>query len=65
MNIAYLCCKQEEEAMAAVLHHPVVRTLVEVLKPFKGRVYDPCCGSGGMFVLISAVCQENHLAKYQ
>lgn len=28
----------------------MVRTLVEVLKPFKGRVYDPCCGSGGMFV---------------
>jgi type I restriction enzyme M protein len=28
----------------------VVRTLVEVLKPFSGRVYDPCCGSGGMFV---------------
>ena len=28
----------------------VVRVLVEVLAPFKGRVYDPCCGSGGMFV---------------
>ena len=28
----------------------VVRTLVEVLKPYKGRVYDPCCGSGGMFI---------------
>ena len=28
----------------------VVRTLVEILQPFKGRVYDPCCGSGGMFV---------------
>jgi len=28
----------------------VVRTLVEVLQPFRGRVYDPCCGSGGMFV---------------
>ncbi|MCE5287567.1 MAG: type I restriction-modification system subunit M [Pelosinus sp.] len=28
----------------------VVRTLVEVLQPFNGRVYDPCCGSGGMFV---------------
>ncbi len=28
----------------------VVRTLVEMLEPFKGRVYDPCCGSGGMFV---------------
>lgn len=28
----------------------VVRTLVEMLEPYKGRVYDPCCGSGGMFV---------------
>ena len=37
----------------------VVRTLVEVLKPFKGRVYDPCCGSGGMFVQ-SAKFVENH-----
>ncbi len=28
----------------------VVRVLVEVLEPHEGRVYDPCCGSGGMFV---------------
>ena len=28
----------------------VVRVLVEILAPYKGRVYDPCCGSGGMFV---------------
>jgi type I restriction enzyme M protein len=28
----------------------VVRVLVEVLEPYSGRVYDPCCGSGGMFV---------------
>ena len=29
----------------------VVRTLVEILRPFENcRVYDPCCGSGGMFV---------------
>jgi type I restriction enzyme M protein len=28
----------------------VVKLLVEMLEPFKGRVYDPCCGSGGMFV---------------
>ncbi|MCB5272987.1 Type I restriction enzyme EcoKI M protein [Arthrobacter sp. SO5] len=28
----------------------VVRVLVEVLEPHRGRVYDPCCGSGGMFV---------------
>lgn len=37
----------------------VVRTLVEVLQPFKGRVYDPCCGSGGMFVQ-SADFVKNH-----
>jgi len=28
----------------------VVQTLVAMISPFKGRVYDPCCGSGGMFV---------------
>jgi type I restriction enzyme M protein len=28
----------------------VVRLLVEMLEPYQGRVYDPCCGSGGMFV---------------
>jgi type I restriction enzyme M protein len=28
----------------------VVKLLVEMLEPFKGRVYDPCCGSSGMFV---------------
>ena len=29
---------------------PVVRLLVEMLEPYEGRVYDPCCGSAGMFV---------------
>jgi type I restriction enzyme M protein len=28
----------------------IVKTLVAVLSPHKGRIYDPCCGSGGMFV---------------
>ena len=28
----------------------IVRVLVEMLAPYRGRVYDPCCGSGGMFV---------------
>ena len=28
----------------------VVRTLAEMLAPYSGRIYDPCCGSGGMFV---------------
>jgi len=29
---------------------PVVQLLVEMIEPYQGRVYDPCCGSGGMFV---------------
>lgn len=29
---------------------PVVQLLVGMLAPYRGRVYDPCCGSGGMFV---------------
>jgi type I restriction enzyme M protein len=28
----------------------VVKLIVEMIEPFKGRVFDPCCGSGGMFV---------------
>jgi type I restriction enzyme M protein len=28
----------------------VVRLLVEMIEPFRGRVFDPCCGTGGMFV---------------
>lgn len=30
--------------------HSIVRLIVEVIEPFKGKVYDPACGSGGMFV---------------
>ncbi|MBP8276223.1 MAG: SAM-dependent DNA methyltransferase [Propionivibrio sp.] len=37
----------------------VVRVLVEMLEPFKGRVYDPCCGSGGMFVQSEKFVQEH------
>lgn len=38
---------------------PVVQLLVEMLEPYEGRVYDPCCGSGGMFVQ-SEKFAENH-----
>ena len=40
----------------------VVRTIVEILQPYKGRVYDPCCGAGGMFVQ-SAKFIEAHQGK--
>ena len=41
----------------------IVRTIVEVLQPYEGRVYDPCCGSGGMFVQ-SAKFLQNHQKSF-
>jgi type I restriction enzyme M protein len=40
----------------------VVQTIVEMLEPHNGRVYDPCCGSGGMFVQ-SERFVENHQGR--
>lgn len=37
----------------------VVRVLVEMLEPYTGRVYDPCCGSGGMFVQSEKFVREH------
>jgi type I restriction enzyme M protein len=47
----------------------VVQVLVEMLSPYKGRVFDPCCGSGGMFVQSEKFVeaqggQRNDLAVY-
>ncbi|MDR3114561.1 MAG: type I restriction-modification system subunit M [Treponema sp.] len=52
---------EQEGKLAGEFYTPacVVKTLVEVIKPFNGRVYDPCCGSGGMFVQ-SARFVEHH-----
>lgn len=36
-----------------------VRLLVEMLEPYKGRVFDPCCGSGGMFVQSEKFIEEH------
>lgn len=37
----------------------VVKLLVEMLEPYKGRAYDPCCGSGGMFVQSEKFVEEH------
>jgi len=37
----------------------IVQLLVEMLEPFKGRVLDPCCGSGGMFVQSERFVEEH------
>ena len=39
----------------------IVKTIVEILKPFNNcRVYDPCCGSGGMFVQSAKFIESKH-----
>lgn len=38
----------------------IVRTLVSILKPEVGRIYDPCCGAGGMFVQAAKFIREGH-----
>ena len=42
---------EQEGKLAGEFYTPacVVKTLVEILQPYNGRVYDPCCGSGGMW----------------
>ena len=52
---------EQEGKLAGEFYTPacVVKTLVEILQPYNGRVYAPCCGSGGMFVQ-SAKFVENH-----
>jgi type I restriction enzyme M protein len=42
----------------------IVKLIVEIIEPFHGRIYDPACGSGGMFVQ-SADFIERHKAKAQ
>lgn len=37
----------------------IVRVLVEMIEPYQGRVYDPCCGSGGMFVQSEKFIEEH------
>jgi type I restriction enzyme M protein len=37
----------------------IVKLIVEILEPFHGRVYDPCCGSGGMFVQSARFVKEH------
>ncbi|MCW3989967.1 MAG: type I restriction-modification system subunit M [Candidatus Bathyarchaeota archaeon] len=41
----------------------IVRLLVEMIEPFEGRVFDPCCGSGGMFIQ-SKTFVEAHKGRF-
>ena len=37
----------------------IVKLLVEMIEPYSGRVFDPCCGSGGMFVMSDKFVKEH------
>lgn len=52
---------EQEGRQAGEFYTPssIVRTIVEILEPYNGRVYDPACGAGGMFVQ-SANFVRNH-----
>lgn len=40
--------------------YSIVRLIVEILQPFQGRVFDPACGSGGMFVQCAKFIERHH-----
>ncbi len=40
--------------------YSIVRLIVEILEPYQGRVYDPACGSGGMFVQCGKFVERHH-----
>ena len=40
--------------------HDVVQLLAAMIEPFDGTLYDPCCGSGGMFVQSADIIREKH-----
>ncbi|NLK00124.1 MAG: SAM-dependent DNA methyltransferase [Clostridia bacterium] len=53
---------EQEGRRAGEFYTPssIVRTLVEILEPYNGRVYDPCCGAGGMFVQSAKFVESHH-----
>jgi type I restriction enzyme M protein len=51
-----------EGSKGGVFYTPssIVRLIVEILQPFHGRIFDPACGSGGMFVQSADFVQRHH-----
>ncbi|MFW5982927.1 MAG: type I restriction-modification system subunit M [bacterium] len=41
----------------------IVKTLVATIRPYKGRIFDPCCGSGGMFVQSEKFVKSHSYSK--
>jgi len=43
---------------------PIVRLIVEIIEPYHGRIFDPACGSGGMFVQSAGFVKRHHKRSY-
>ena len=41
----------------------IVKLIAEMIEPYKGKIYDPCCGSGGMFVQSIKFIESHHGSK--
>lgn len=41
----------------------IVKLIAEMIEPYKGKIYDPCCGSGGMFVQSIKFVESHHGSK--
>ena len=50
MNILSIFSIYEGKAGEYYTPKPIVELLTELIEPYSGRIYDPCCGSGGMFI---------------
>jgi hypothetical protein len=65
LNISWVNLPLAEGKKGGQFYTPrsVVELLVEMLEPYKGRVFDPCCGSGGMFVHSEKFVTEHQESK--
>jgi hypothetical protein len=53
-----------ESAVASTSPATIVKTLVGMLEPEEGVVFDPCCGSGGMFVRSDLFTNHSHQLSF-
>ena len=45
--------------VSSLPHEVIVRVLAEMIEPYKGKIYDLCCGSGDMFVQSERFIEEH------
>lgn len=61
-NTFWASLRRQKESWEANYYTPkcIVNLIAEMIEPYKGKIYDPCCGSGGMFVQSLKFVQSHH-----